>query len=66
MGPWANPHAYDSLVQSATGIIYEQSDSNIPKHLPAQSLDYITVFLAASGAMEALRRRSVDGGSYLV
>lgn len=66
VGPWANRHGYDSLVQSATGIVHEQSDANIPKHLPAQSLDYITGFLAAAGAMEALRRRALDGGSYLV
>lgn len=66
VGPWANHHGYDSLVQSATGIVTEQSNSQIPKHLPAQSLDYITGFLAAAGAMEALRRRAVDGGSYLV
>lgn len=66
VGPWANRHGYDSLVQSATGIVHEQSNTSAPKHLPAQSLDYITGYLAAAGAMEALRRRAVDGGSYLV
>ena len=66
LGPWADRHGYDSLVQSATGMVYEQSDLNPPKHLPAQSLDYITGFLASAGAMEALRRRALDGGSYLV
>ena len=66
VGPWADRHGYDSLVQSATGMVYEQSDLNTPKHLPAQSLDYITGFLASAGAMEALRRRALDGGSYLV
>lgn len=66
-GPWANRHGYDSLVQSATGIVYEQSGGgNNPQHLPAQSLDYITGFLATFGAMEALRRRALEGGSYLV
>lgn len=52
VGPWAGRHGYDSLVQSATGVVYEQSDLNRPKHLPAQSLDYITGFLASAGAME--------------
>lgn len=66
VGPWADRHGYDSLVQSATGIVYEQSGGGKPQHLPAQSLDYITGFLAAFGAMEALRRRTVEGGSYLV
>ena len=40
-GPWAGRHGYDSLVQSATGMVYEQSDLTRPKHLPAQSLDYL-------------------------
>ena len=67
MGPWANRHGYDSLVQSATGIVYEHSIAgDKPKHLPAQSLDYITGFLGSVGAMEALRRRAQNGGSYLV
>lgn len=70
-GPWANRHGYDSLVQFATGIVYEQTQSLAikpfkPQHLPAQSLDYITGYLAAFGAMEALRRRAIEGGSYLV
>ncbi len=66
IGPWANRHGYDSLVQSATGIVDEQSANGQPKHLPAQSLDYITGYLAAFGAMEALKRRALEGGSYLV
>ncbi len=66
VGPWANRHGYDSLVQSATSIAYEQGGGKKPQHLPAQSLDYITGFLSAFGAMEALRRRAIEGGSYLV
>lgn len=65
-GPWANRHGYDSLVQSATGMVYEQSAGKHPKHLPAQALDYLTGYLASVGAMEALRRRVLHGGSYLV
>lgn len=65
-GPWAKRHGYDSLVQSATGMVYEQSAGKDPKHLPAQSLDYLTGFLASLGAIEALRRRALYGGSYLV
>lgn len=67
VGPWAARHGYDSLVQSATGIVTEQSNnSSPPKHLPAQALDYVTGFLAAIGAMAALKRRALNGGSYLV
>lgn len=65
-GPWAQRHGYDSLVQCATGIVAEQSTGTKPTHLPAQALDYITGFLAAAGAMAALKRRAVEGGSYLV
>lgn len=64
LGPWSNRHGYDSLVQSATGIAYNGGD--IPKHLPCQTLDYVAGFISAFGAMEALRRRAIDGGSYLV
>ena len=67
IGPWAMRRGFDSLVQSATGIVYEQTaGKDKPQHLPAQSLDYITGYLAAFGAMEALRRRALYGGSYLV
>lgn len=67
LGPWAMRRGFDSLVQSATGIVHEQSaGKDKPQHLPAQSLDYITGYLAAFGAMEALRRRALYGGSYLV
>ncbi len=66
VGPWADRHGYDSLVQSVTGIVAEQSPADKPQHLPAQSLDYITGFLAAFAAMEALRRRATEGGSYLI
>ena len=65
-GPWANRHGYDSLVQSATGIVHEQTQGDKPQHLPAQSLDYITGFLMAFGTMAALKRRAIEGGSYLV
>ena len=65
-GVWAHRHGYDSLVQSATGIAAEQSQGANIQHLPAQSLDYITGYLATFAVMEAIRRRSIDGGSYLI
>ncbi len=67
VGPWAHRHGYDSLVQTATGIAYEQTAENAqPQHLPAQSLDYITGYLATFAIMEALRRRATEGGSYWI
>jgi hypothetical protein len=37
-----------------------------PGKLPCQALDHATGYLAAFGAMMALRRRAVEGGSWLV
>ena len=67
-GPWAMKRGFDSLVQSCSGIVHEQSagTDGTPRHLPAQALDYITGYLGAFGAMEALRRRAIEGGSYHV
>lgn len=76
-GPWAHRHGYDSLVQTATGIAYEQTqffnqgssqgyNQAKPQHLPAQSLDYLTGYLAAFAVLEALKRRAQEGGSYLI
>lgn len=65
LGPWADRHGYDSLIQSATGIADEQGHGK-PQHLPAQSLDYLSGFLAAFATMEALRRRATEGGSYWI
>lgn len=65
LGPWANRHGYDSLVQAATGIAYTNG-LGLPKHLPCQTLDYVAGFINCFGAMEALRRRATEGGSYIV
>ena len=66
-GPFKDRHGFDSLVQSATGVAYEQSQGKTPpKHLPAQALDYITGYLGAAGVLAALKRRATEGGSYLV
>jgi hypothetical protein len=65
-GPWATRRGYDSLVQSVTGLAYEQAGGLPPKHLPAQALDYISGYLGALAAMIALQRRAKEGGSYLI
>ena len=66
-GPWSERRGYDTLVQAATGIVHTQSsDDDHPQHLPAQTLDYVAGYLAAFGALEALRRREFYGGSYHV
>ena len=65
-GPWRDHRGFDSLVQSITGIVDEESGGEKPRHLPAQALDYVSGYLLALGIMAALRRRAIEGGSYLV
>jgi crotonobetainyl-CoA:carnitine CoA-transferase CaiB-like acyl-CoA transferase len=66
-GPWSGKRGFDTLVQCCTGLVNEQTgDEEIPRHVPAQLLDYITGYLAAFGGMTALARRAEHGGSYLV
>ena len=68
-GPWANRHGFDSLVQTATGIVAEGSAATgveEPVPLPCQALDHSTGYLAAFGAMVGLTRRATEGGSWLV
>ncbi len=57
---------FDSLVQSVSGMVHEESKAATPRHLPAQALDYCSGYLMAFGAMMALARRAREGGSYLV
>lgn len=68
-GPWARRRGFDSLVQSASGIAWTErraAGTSAPKHLPCQALDHATGYLAAFGAMVALMRRAVEGGSWQV
>jgi crotonobetainyl-CoA:carnitine CoA-transferase CaiB-like acyl-CoA transferase len=69
VGPWAQRRGFDSLVQSATGIAWQEGRAaqlDGPGKLPCQALDHATGYLAAFGAMIALRRRATEGGSWLV
>ncbi|MEO6922169.1 MAG: CoA transferase [Collimonas sp.] len=68
-GPWAGRRGFDSLVQSATGIAWEEGQaagSDKPGKLPCQALDHATGYLAAFGAISALHRRAVEGGGWRV
>jgi crotonobetainyl-CoA:carnitine CoA-transferase CaiB-like acyl-CoA transferase len=68
-GPWKARRGFDSLVQSATGIAWEEGQAAGlagPGKLPCQALDHATGYLAAFGAMMALQRRAAEGGSWLV
>jgi crotonobetainyl-CoA:carnitine CoA-transferase CaiB-like acyl-CoA transferase len=72
-GPWHERRGFDSLVQSASGIVWSestvagtQSAFDTPRPLPCQALDHATGYLAAFGAMVALTRRAREGGSWHV
>lgn len=75
-GPWRERRGFDSLVQSASGIVWAESVEasrgsgvepfEAPRPLPCQALDYATGYLAAFGAMVALARRAKEGGSWHV
>jgi crotonobetainyl-CoA:carnitine CoA-transferase CaiB-like acyl-CoA transferase len=68
-GPWASRRGFDSLVQSASGINHAEAEaagSALPKELPAQALDHASGYLMALGAMLALLRKEVEGGSWHV
>jgi crotonobetainyl-CoA:carnitine CoA-transferase CaiB-like acyl-CoA transferase len=63
-GPWALRRGYDTLVCAASGLGY--ADTDTPRRLPCQPLDYLTGYLGACGAMVALHRRALEGGSWHV
>ncbi|WP_426395930.1 CoA transferase [Ralstonia sp. R-29] len=68
-GPWANRRGFDSLVQTASGFNWAEADAagtDKPHPLPAQALDHGAGYLMAAGAMSALSRRMVEGGSWHV
>jgi crotonobetainyl-CoA:carnitine CoA-transferase CaiB-like acyl-CoA transferase len=65
-GPWAHRRGFDSVIQAANGIAHRCAVDGIPRFAPANPLDYVTGYLAAAGALTALRRRAREGGSWLV
>jgi crotonobetainyl-CoA:carnitine CoA-transferase CaiB-like acyl-CoA transferase len=66
-GPWAARRGFDSVIQAANGIAHRSADADgTPRFAPANPLDYVTGYLAAAGALAAVRRRATEGGSWLV
>ena len=64
-GPFSHRGGWEQVAQTMTGICQEGSPER-PKLLPAAACDYTTGYLAAYGALLALARRAVEGGSYHV
>jgi crotonobetainyl-CoA:carnitine CoA-transferase CaiB-like acyl-CoA transferase len=65
VGPWRQRPGWEQLAQAATGVTLQQGGAR-PVIAPAAMTDYTTGYLAALGAMIALRRRAFEGGSWHV
>jgi len=69
VGPWSTRPGWEQLAQAATGMSWTEGmadNSGAPRLAPAAVNDYSTGYLAAYGAMVALARRAVEGGSWHV
>jgi crotonobetainyl-CoA:carnitine CoA-transferase CaiB-like acyl-CoA transferase len=69
VGPWADRHGFDSLVQTATGFNAAEAQAagiEGPKELPCQALDHASGYLLAFGVLMARMRQAYEGGSFLV
>jgi crotonobetainyl-CoA:carnitine CoA-transferase CaiB-like acyl-CoA transferase len=65
-GDWATRPGWEQLAQTVSGMAHVQGGDGEPTLLSAALNDYCTGYLAAVGAMVALRRRAVEGGSWAV
>ena len=70
-GPWAERRGFDTAVQVVSGIaerqgkLFSKQDGK-PLFYPVSAIDYLTGYLMAFGALVALRKRTLEGGSWLV
>jgi crotonobetainyl-CoA:carnitine CoA-transferase CaiB-like acyl-CoA transferase len=65
-GGWRGRPGWEQLAQTVTGMAHVHGGEAGPKLQPAAVCDYTTGFLAAFGALVALQRRTLYGGSYMV
>jgi len=65
-GGWRGRPGWEQLAQTVTGMAHVHGGDEGPKLQPAAVCDYTTGFLAAFGALVALQRRALYGGSYMV
>jgi crotonobetainyl-CoA:carnitine CoA-transferase CaiB-like acyl-CoA transferase len=64
-GPWGGRRGFDSITQTATGIVaaeMEAFDAETARPLPCQLLDHGSGFLLALGVLAALVRAADEGG----
>ncbi|MFD5462956.1 CoA transferase [Kitasatospora sp. NPDC127059] len=66
-GPWAGRGGFDQLASAATGFAAAEGSFDAPRLPPTYLLnDYLAAVLGTAGALEALRRRAREGGSWRV
>ncbi|CAM0140896.1 hypothetical protein VKS41_008879 [Umbelopsis sp. WA50703] len=66
-GPWKERGGFDQLATAVSGFAVNEGSFDNPSLPPTRLLnDYLTGALAACGALEALRRRATEGGSWRV
>lgn len=66
-GPWSKRIGFDQIAGSGTGMAAAEGSLENPKLPPTNIInDYLVGWLGATGAMVALARRAVEGGSYRV
>ncbi|GIW13154.1 MAG: CoA transferase [Tepidiforma sp.] len=65
-GTWDGRPGWEQLAQATTGVCVVQGGDGPPVLAPAAMNDYTTGYFGALGAMMALRRRALEGGSWLV
>ncbi|WP_330455512.1 CoA transferase [Streptomyces sp. NBC_00820] len=66
-GPWGKRVGFDQVAGTVTGMVAAEGSLEHPKLPPTGIInDYLVAWLCATGAMAALARRAVEGGSYRV
>jgi crotonobetainyl-CoA:carnitine CoA-transferase CaiB-like acyl-CoA transferase len=65
-GPWATRRGFDTIVQCVSGMAMIEGDGDKPRIMRVSAIDYVSGYLMAWGAMIALERRALEGGSWRV
>jgi len=66
-GPWSNRVGFDEIGAAVSGLFTIEGSPTQPKSPPIIPIcDNVVGWLGTAGVLEALRRRSIEGGSYRV
>src|SRR3954465_9584804 len=66
-GPWANRPGFDEIGAAVSGLFTIEGSPTQPKQPPIVPIaDNVVGWLGTTGILAALRRRSIEGGSYRI